>query len=306
MRGPLDTPSHPGANPFVLAVASGKGGTGKTLVATNLAVLEARAGRDVVLADCDVEAPNDALFLPAATPACVVVETLVAEVDPAACTGCGLCRDACAFGAVRVLGGTALVFEEMCHGCGACVDVCPEGAMRESLRRVGEVATGAVAGHPGLTLASGTLDIGEVKTPTVIRSVRRAAATGAHDLAVLDAPPGVACSAVAAVNGADALLLVTEPTVFGVHDLRLGLSLGRTLGLPMAVVVNRDGTGRFDVDALCAEWEVPIVARIPFDRRIAEVYATGGLVADALPDIAALLAPIADAMRGIAQAEVAR
>jgi MinD superfamily P-loop ATPase len=108
------------------------------------------------------------------------------------------------------------------------------------------------------------------------------------------------------VNGADALLLVTAPTVFGVHDLKLGRSLGRTLGLPMAVVVNRDGTGRFDVDALCAEWEVPIVARIPFDRRIAEVYATGGLVADALPDIAALLAPIADAMRGIAQAEVAR
>lgn len=306
MRGSLDTPSAPGVNPFVLAVASGKGGTGKTLVATNLAVLEARSGRNVVLADCDVEAPNDALFLPVATPAIDIVETLVAEVDPTACTGCGQCRDACAFGAVRVLGGTALVFEEMCHGCGACVDVCPENAIRESLRRVGEVATGPVTGHPRLMLASGTLDIGEVKTPTVIRSVRRAVAGGSHDLAVLDAPPGVACSTVAAVNGADALLLVTEPTVFGLHDLKLGLTLGRSLGLPMAVVVNRDGTGRADVDALCAEWEVPIVARIPFDRRIAEVYATGELIADALPDIAALLAPLAGAMRAIARPEVAR
>ena len=296
---------RPGGAPFVLAVASGKGGTGKTLVATNLAVRAAAEGYRVVLGDCDVEAPNDHLFLPSAEASSFDVEALVAEVDEAACDACGSCREVCAFGALRILGPSAIVFDEMCHGCGACVDACPKGAIGEVARRVGEVVSANVAGRDRLTLVTGRLGIGEVKSPHVIRAVRRAVVASGADLAILDAPPGVACSAVAATRGADALLLVTEPTAFGLHDLELSLRLGRDLGLPMSVVLNRDGTGTADVDGLCREWSVPVVARIPFDREIAEAYARGALVSDVSPALAETMSRLLRLVRESASAAVA-
>ena len=290
-----------GGNPFVLAIASGKGGTGKTLVATNVAVLAAATGLRVVLADCDVEAPNDHLFLRCRAESASPVAVSVAEVDAAACTACGRCRDACAYGAVRIFGASAIVFDELCKGCGLCVDVCAEHAVLEAPRRVGEVVSGPVEGRPGLSLLTGRLDVGQVKSPAIIRSVRAAAAAIASDLVVVDAPPGVACSAVAAVRGSDLLLLVTEPTVFGLHDLELSLRLGRDLDLPMAVVLNRVGTGEADVEGRCRSWGVPIVARIPFDRRIAQVYARGDLVADELPELARVLSELLEVLPGISR-----
>ena len=285
-------------SPFTLAVASGKGGTGKTLVATNMAALSSAAGLRVVLVDCDVEAPNDHLFLRRAEESASAVDVLVAEVDASQCVACGACRDACAFGAIRILGDSAVVFDDLCHGCGLCTDVCPSGVITEVPRRVGEVVTGLTAEAGALMLVTGRLDVGQVKSPSVIRATRAAAAACAADLVVLDAPPGVACSAVAAVRGADALLLVAEPTVFGLHDLELSLRLGGELRLPMGVVVNRSpATGGEAVDQLCERRGVPVLAHIPFDRRIAETYARGELVAHALPDVGALIASLPGAMR---------
>ncbi|MHB0979374.1 MAG: nucleotide-binding protein [Thermoleophilia bacterium] len=292
-------------SPFVLAVASGKGGTGKTFVATNMSALASAQGARVVLVDCDVEAPNDHLFLPRIEESITPVKVLVADVDPALCAACGRCRDACAYGAVRVLGGYAIVFEELCHGCGLCSDVCDRGAIRDIQRRVGDIAVGSGSADHRLFLVTGTLDVGQVKSPAVIRAARAAAGAVAADLIVLDAPPGVACSAVAAVRGADALLLVAEPTPFGLHDLELSLRLGRELRLPMAVVVNRD-TGAGDViEEISRAWDVPIVARIPFDRRVAEVYARGDLVGDALPEVSRILAGLPEAVRATAAQQVA-
>lgn len=287
-------------SPFVLAIASGKGGTGKTLVATNISALASANGSRVVLADCDVEAPNDHLFLHRTEESATEVEVLVADADAALCTACGLCRDACAYGAIRVLGGTAVVFEELCHGCGLCSDVCTYGAIRETARRVGEIVAGPVGQDGRLLLVTGTLDVGQVKTPSVIRATRAAAEAVEADLTVLDSPPGVACAAVAAVRGADALLLVAESTPFGLHDLQLSLQLGRDLGLPMAVLVNRDTGANSEIDDVCRAWDVPIVARIPFDRRVAETYARGELLADALPELSQLLAALPDEMRAVA------
>lgn len=283
-----------------MTVASGKGGTGKTLVASNLAVIAARDGGPVVLVDCDVEAPNDHLFFSASSTEHSTVDTLVAEVDAAACTACGACRDACAYGAVRVLGSSALVFDELCHGCGLCLTVCPTSAMRETPRRVGEVTVSVLSDHPNLTLVTGTLDVGQVKSPSVIRSARDAASRIDARLVVLDAPPGIACSAVAAVRGADALLLVTEPTPFGLHDLELSLCLGRDLGIPMGVLVNRDNGEPNRIDALCARWGASVVGHIPFDRAIAESYARGGLVADELPAVREVLTSVVDQMQRLA------
>jgi MinD superfamily P-loop ATPase len=299
-----DEPQVSASSPFVLAIASGKGGTGKTLVATNISALASASGSRVVLADCDVEAPNDHLFLHRAEESATEVKVLVADVDAARCTACGLCRDACAYGAIRVLGGTAVVFEELCHGCGLCSDVCAYGAVREIARRVGEVVVGPVGDDGRLLLVTGTLDIGQVKTPSVIRATRAAAEAVEADLTVLDSPPGVACAAVAAVRGANALLLVAESTPFGLHDLQLSLQLGRDLGLPMAVLVNRDTGANSEIDDVCRTWDVPIVARIPFDRRVAETYARGELLADGLPELGQLLAALPDQMRAIAARRV--
>lgn len=288
-------------SPFTLAIASGKGGTGKTLMATNMAALSAARGLTVVLADCDVEAPNGHLFLHRAEESTSPVEVLVADVDPSQCDACGACRDACAFGAVRILGASAVVFDELCHGCGLCSDVCSRGAVAEVLRRVGEVVVGSTVQQGSLTLVTGTLDVGQVKSPSVIRAARAAAAACAADLVVLDAPPGVACSAVAAVRGADGLMLVAEPTAFGLHDLKLSLQLGRELRLPMGVVINRAHTaGCVAIAQLCEAWSVPILAHIPFERRIAETYARGELVAEALPEVGSLIAALPDAVRAVA------
>lgn len=271
-----------------VAVASGKGGTGKTLVATNLAVAAARAGTPTALVDCDVEAPNDALFFDAEPIGSSEVTFPLAAVDAEACTGCGVCRDACAYGAIRILGGKAVVFEELCHGCGRCSRACAAGAITEVPARVGEVEwrriTGGVAAPSVLEVVTGRLDVGQVKSPDVIRAARKRGTVFARPLTVLDSPPGVSCSAVAAMRDADALVLVTEPTPFGLHDLALAVRLGKSLEVPMGIVVNRDGSGDADVDGFAASEGVPVLLRIPFDRRVAEIYARGGLVIDEHPD----------------------
>ncbi|MCE5191991.1 MAG: ATP-binding protein [Actinomycetia bacterium] len=289
---------------LTIAVASGKGGTGKTLVATNLAVAIARTGVPTTLVDCDVEAPNDALFLPPDAPETREVTVPLATVDQSACTSCGACRDACAYGAIRLLGGT-VVFAELCNGCGLCATVCPTSAISEAPRPVGEVEWGSVplgvAGPGGVKMVTGRLEIGDVKATNVIRAARRRARVLSRSVDILDAPPGVACSAVAATHGADMLVLVTEPTQFGLHDLDLAVRLGKELRIPIGVVINRDGAGGTDLDAYLAGAGVPILARIPFDRSIAEAYADGGLVLDAHPDAPGWFDAIWD---GIAQMTV--
>jgi MinD superfamily P-loop ATPase len=281
------------SRPFVLAVASGKGGTGKTLVATNLAAEAASRGLRVVLVDCDADAPNDHLFLPRSNERVEEIEAPVADVDASACTACGACSSACAFGAVRVLGRTALVFEELCHGCGLCVRVCPERAIVMRGARVGTVVEGRIERYPDLHLVSGVLDIGQVKAPDVIRAAVERGMSIGGDLIVLDAPPGVACPVVAAVRGADAMLLVTEPTAFGMHDLALAVELGRELGVPMAMVANKvTAEAKHALEEPARTLDVALLASIPFDRHVAEVYAAGDLLIEKSGSSARWLDPV--------------
>jgi len=282
-----------GEDRLVLAVASGKGGTGKTLVATTIAVGAADRGLRTVLIDCDADAPNDHIFLPRAEEHAIRVSAPVAAVDPAGCTSCGACSRACAFGAIRVLGRSALVFDELCHGCGLCADVCPKDAISMHGIGVGSVIDGPTERDPGLRLVSAVLDIGQVKAPDVIRAAVACGMEAGSDLVVLDAPPGVACSVVAAVCEADALLLVTEPTAFGLHDLGLAVELGGELGIPMGIVANKVTPENAGMLEMLSRFEhVPVVCKVPFSRRTAEVYARGELAIDDSTAMTAQLDPV--------------
>jgi MinD superfamily P-loop ATPase len=266
-------------------VASGKGGTGKTTLATNLALMLADEGMAVRLLDADVEEPDCHLFLHPQDETVEPVTVPVPVVDDARCTACGTCADVCAYSAITVIGASVLVFPELCHACGACTLFCPESAIREESRVTGEVRHGRVrrSGGEELTLVTGVLAVGEAKAVPVTRAVLAAGANGPADVVVIDAPPGTSCPVIEAVRGSDMVLLVTEPTPFGLNDLRLAVEMVRALGLRAVVAVNRDGVGDDRVQRYCEEEGLEIVLELPDDRRVAEAYSRGEVMIDALP-----------------------
>ena len=261
---------------MIVAFASGKGGTGKTTLSANLAKVY---GAGVQLADCDVEEPNAHLFLGGTVRESEVVEIPIPRVDESLCDGCGECSRFCEYHAIVTFGTAPLVFPELCHGCGGCALVCPRRAIVETGRRIGVVET-REAGD--VTLIQGRLDVGVAMAPPLIRAVRARLRSGAP--AILDAPPGTSCPVIAAIRGADAVVLVTEPTPFGLHDLKLAVDMVRELKSRFGVIVNRAGSGDDRVHRYCREENIPVLLEIPDDRRIAEAYSRGKLVVDALPE----------------------
>jgi MinD superfamily P-loop ATPase len=269
----------------IVAIASGKGGTGKTTVAVNLAL---SLSGNVQLLDCDVEAPNVHLFLEAQPEGREAVGIPVPVVDADLCNQCGECSRLCQYNAIAVLGTGVVVFPELCHGCGGCALVCPEDAISEVMRPIGVVEKSRSG---SVHLVQGRLYVGEALVPPLIREVRE---KGRKDgMVLIDAPPGTSCSMIAAVRGSDFVVLVTEPTPFGLNDLALAVETVRTLGIPFGVVINRAGSGDDRVKEYCAAEGLEILLEIPDDRRIAEAYARGLTLVDAIPDIRPLFASLA-------------
>ena len=273
---------------MILAIASGKGGTGKTTVSVNLARV---FGPDVRLLDCDVEEPNDHLFLKGTLRGKETVTIPVPQVDESLCDGCGECGRFCEYHAIVSFGTIPLVFPEMCHGCGGCAKVCPKKAIHEVGKRIGVVET---IQAENITLIQGRLDVGVAMAPPLIRAVKARLRNGVP--AILDAPPGTSCPVIATLRGTDFVALVTEPTPFGLHDLKLAVEMVRELRIPFGVVVNRVGIGDDRVHEFCGNEDIPILLEIPDDRRIAEVYSRGEIIVEALPEYLAHFERLRDAV----------
>jgi len=262
---------------MIISVASGKGGTGKTLVATSLA-LSLSDDYKVQLLDCDVEEPNAHILLRLALDQSRPVYIPIPKVDEIKCTYCGKCAEVCAYNAIAVLKGKVLVFPELCHGCGACSYLCPESAITEEGREVGVVERG---NSGNLELIQGRLAIGEAMAPPVIREVKRY--IDPASIVIIDVSPGTSCPVVEAVKGSDFCLLVTEPTPFGLNDLLLAVEVVRELDIPCAVVINRDGVGYDKVESYCQEQGIPVLLKIPLDRKIAFLYSKGIPLIEGMP-----------------------
>lgn len=260
---------------MIISVASGKGGTGKTTIATNLAV---SLGQGVQLLDCDVEEPNAHLFLMPEIKHTETVFAAVPYIDQDKCTFCRKCSDICRFKAIAVAGRTVLTFPELCHSCGGCTAVCPEGAVTETGRELGVVESGIFG---VAEFVHGCLRVGEAMSPPLIKKVREYVKP--EIINIIDAPPGTSCPVIAAMKGTDFVLMVTEPTPFGLHDLKLAVEAVKMLGIPHGLVINRADMGNDDVRIYAREENLPILMEIPFDRKIAEAYSRGEMIVKAMP-----------------------
>ena len=262
-----------------IAIASGKGGTGKTTIATNLACSIVKTGKIVQYIDCDVEEPNGHIFLKPDIEKSEDVTVGVPEVNSELCNGCGKCGQLCQYSAIICLKDKPLVFEQLCHSCGGCMLVCPTNAIKEKQRRIGIAESGRA---DGIYYAAGKLDIGTIQSPALIKHVKGKSID--KGTVIIDVPPGTSCPVIEAVKGTDFVLLVTEPTPFGLNDLKLAVGMVRELKLPFAVVINQSDLGDDQVHQYCDGENIQIILEIPNDRRIAEAYSVGKMIVDVLPE----------------------
>ena len=251
---------------MIITVASGKGGTGKTTVAVNLAL----SIGNVQLLDCDVEEPNSHILLQPRIDESKPVYTKVPVISEELCVYCGKCSKFCAYNALFVAPKTVMVFPELCHSCGGCMLVCPKNAIKEKERQIGVIKKGEAS---GVEIVYGELNVGEAMAVPLIRAVKNEMKN--DKTVVIDAPPGTACSLVASVHKTDYCILVTEPTPFGLHDLKITVHVLKDLGVPMGVVINRAGIGDRKVYEYCEDEKIPVLMEIPFSKNIAELYSRG-------------------------------
>ncbi len=262
-----------------IAIASGKGGTGKTTIATNLATSLSQAGQEVQYIDCDAEEPNGHIFLKPNIEITEDVTVGVPEVNQGKCTGCGKCGRLCQYSAIISLKGSVLVFENLCHSCGGCMAVCPAGAITEKQRKIGIAEFGK---SNGIYFGHGRLDIGAIQTPALIKYVKKRIQKDIVN--IIDVPPGTSCPVIEAIKGSDFVLLVTEPTPFGLNDLVLAVGMVRQLKMPFAVAINRSDIGDDAVVRYCKQENIEVLIQIPNDRKIAESYSRGVMIVEAMPE----------------------
>jgi len=266
---------------MIISVASGKGGTGKTTIAVNLAL----SIDNVQFLDCDVEEPNAHIFLKPKINRQEKAFILVPEIDNSKCVYCGICAKVCVYNAIAVLPGqerkkgTTLVFAHLCHGCGACSALCPEKAIKEVDREIGVVESGNCG---KIEFVHGRLNIGEAMSPPLIRQVKEHIDPKKN--VIIDAPPGTSCPVVTSVKGSNFCVLVTEPTPFGLNDLILAVEVLRKIKILFGVVINRSDLGNNKTEEYCKQGDIPVLMRIPFKKEIAMAYSKGEPIVKTFPE----------------------
>ncbi len=258
-------------------MASGKGGTGKTTIAVNLALYLAETNK-VALFDLDVEEPNDNLFLQCSMVHYLHVDILRPMVNTTACTYCGLCANLCEFNALAVLPQQVMIFSELCHGCGLCTLACPTNAITEKSHRLGTIEKNK--NHlsnisENLSFYEGTLRVGEALATPIIREMKKIAFKETTDHIILDLPPGSACPVIEALSGTDFVILVTEPTPAGEHDLKIAIEVVKKLKIPFGIVNNRSNVGDNRIIRLVEKNEYNLLSEIPHDNEILYLYSHG-------------------------------
>ncbi len=259
-----------------IAIASGKGGTGKTLVSTNLFWTVQKAGIPVTLVDCDAEEPNVAEFITGGSVSSCAVNQNIPVIDPERCVFCGKCFEYCNYNAIVYLPAKKFiqVVEDLCHDCGACSVACKFGAITEKVKQIGIVKSFYLNSHAEIIEACA--DVGVYSPVPVIKKAIKD--LNERYLAIFDAPPGISCPFIATVEHADFVVLVTEPTPFGLNDLKLSVETLQQLKKPYGVIVNRAGLGNREVYNWLEDNNIPLLMEIPFDREIARIYSEGLLV----------------------------
>jgi MinD superfamily P-loop ATPase len=260
---------------MIVSVASGKGGTGKTSVAVNMAL----SVGNVQLLDCDVEEPNAYLLLHPEMTKKEAVYTLIPKVDRTLCNTCGKCTKFCQFNAIFVASENILVFPDLCSSCGGCAIVCPRKAITWEKHKIGTLNFGAT---DGVVIVYGELEVGKPMAVPVIKAVKKQIKERGN--VILDSPPGTSCPFVETVSGSDFCILVTEPTPFGLHDLKIAVEVLRKVNVPFGVVVNRAGMGDKKVYEYCGKESIHILLEIPYERRIAELYSKGIPFSSEMPE----------------------
>jgi MinD superfamily P-loop ATPase len=260
-----------------IAVASGKGGTGKTTISTSLAL---SADRDVQYLDCDVEEPNGHIFLKPKLSSSEICSVVVPKLDESRCTACGKCKDICRYNAIVQFGKSVMTFPEMCHSCLGCFRVCEDDALLEDKRKIGLLESG-MAG--AIHFVHGRVRIGEAMGVPLLKAVKKK--MDPDKLVIIDAPPGTSCPFVESISGVDYVILVTEPTPFGLHDLKLAATVVKNFKIPCGVIINRSDLGDHRVQHFCEDEAIPVLLEIPFQRIIAEGYARGTNLVETVPEL---------------------
>ncbi|MDP8216840.1 MAG: ATP-binding protein [Candidatus Kaelpia imicola] len=260
---------------MVISIASGKGGTGKTTIATNLAF----SLSNTQLLDCDVEEPNSHIFIKPEIKDREIISIPVPEIDEEKCNSCGKCQEVCVYNAIAIVNKKVLVFPELCHGCGSCSYFCPEKAIKEIDKNIGVVELGS---KERLEFIHGKLNISEMMAPPLIKAVKRY--INKEKTVIIDAPPGTSCPVITAIKDTDFVVLVTEPTPFGLNDLILAVEVVRKIELPFGVIINRSDLGNRKTEEYCFSENIPILMRIPFKKEIASAYSEGKLIVEVFPE----------------------
>lgn len=275
-----------------IAIASGKGGTGKTMLATNLFAEMKASGLRVAIADCDAEVPNTSLFLSSkqeplhpSEPTSVLCPTIV----PEKCTYCGKCAEICAFHAITCISNLKYIrlLRDICHACGACLKFCPTDAIQPTRKVTGNITSYIHPHDDAPSIFEGRVLEGEHSPVSVIRQViQKAIQEGEEnglDYLLMDAPPGCSCPFVNTVIHADKVILITEPTPFGFSDLKQSINVLQRLEKPFSVVINRADLGNHEVQRWLLKNGISILAEIPFRKDYASYYAQGSLISEVDP-----------------------